>query len=978
MKRKLPTLLGLAAIAIALVIWQCRGGDRPSSTTGRTGSAAGSSALSSTKTAARPRPDPRTLAKASITGTVTLDATKAPIAGIRVCAAGWSKNLADDLLREPACATTDAAGAYSIEPLLPARYTVTASGRGYRPAVHHVGGDRKRRELSVAAGERKTGIDIALRSGGAEVTGTVADVSGGPIAKARVWSGDHGEPMVLTETDDAGAFALWVDKDDVRIHAAADGYTDEEESVDAPGKVEILLTPESTIAGIVIDAATSQPVEGARVQIGEWSGEAVVFSDAAGAFRARRLSPGRHVVIARTEHGYGRTEGSTLAGLGQEVEGVVVKLFPAVRVEAKIIISTTKQACTEGADAYLRDTVRNRWVRLNAEPDGALWADGVLPGSYTPEIQCDGYQARDKYTPIPIADQDVLGLVWEVDPGATVRGQVRTKSGEPVEDANVWARTVGGAPRARGGWGGASSDRDGRYELVGLRPGTYRIEASSDQGLAPKDGFRVEVAAGATVEQDLVLEDGGSIKGVVVDATGAPVGGIDVHARLTAGGGRGWGDKKSDDAGAFVLDGLRPGEYRVTAQRGWSTTLRKPGTTDDAKQGEKVTVRANQAATVRLVVEALAGTIKGTVVDGTGAPVGDAFVSAARESDAAGAKNSSVGDTRWSWDEKPVLTSTDGAFTISKLPPGMYTIRAYRRGGGEAVAEHVAIGGTAKLQIKPTGSIAGVARRAGTTLEEIDVAIQDKATGFHRSETFYMTGGAFLVRDLPKGSFEITVESAGARKLVDVPLAEGEARTGVAIELEALRTLTGKVVEHGSGKPVAGIRMFAVPVTGGGGYSWSASDDERNITDEAGAFTIENAPTGKIMVRGMPKDWRESDYGVLALIRTPEGTDLGTLPILKKRVKPGEAVGELGLNFAEQPPGTPEDERQYKVSWIDPAGAAAKTELKVGDIVTSVDGMEITGASSSQAWVLMRAPPGTRLALGLARGVTVTVTLAVP
>ncbi len=974
MKSKLPLALGLAAIAITLLVWKCRGADEPT-----TPSSASSSATlpSATSTKARPRTDPMTLPKASIAGTVTADATKQPIPGIRVCALGSSNALADDLLREPTCATTAADGTYTLEPLLPARYTVTASAKTWRPSVYEVGGNRKRRELYVAAGEHKTGVDMTMRSGGAEVTGTVADVSGGPIAKARVWSGDLGGAMVFGETDDAGAFALWVDKADVQIHAAADGYTDEEEGVDAPGKVEILLTPESSIAGIVIDAATSQPVEGARVQVGEWSGSMVVFSDAAGTFRARRLSPGRHVVIARTEHGYGRTEGSTLAGLGQEVEGVVVKLFPAARVEAKIVISTTQQVCVDGASAYLRDPARNRWAKLNLQADGTLWADGVLPGTYTPEIECDGYMARDKYTPLAITEKDVTGLVWEVDPGATVRGVVRTKSGVPVEDANVWARTIGGAPRARGGWGGAESDRNGAYELVGLRPGMYRIESSSDKGLSPKDGFLVEVAAGATIEQDLVLEDGGTIKGVVVDSTGAPVSGIDVHARLTAGGGRGWGDDKSDETGAFTLEGLRPGEYRVTAQRGWTTTLRKPGTTDDAKQGEKATVRPNQTASVRLVVEALSGVIKGTVVDGAGTPVSDAFVSAARESDAAGAKSSSVGDTRWSWDEKPVLTAVDGAFAITKLPPGVYTIRAYRRGGGEAVAEHVAIGGTAKLQIKPTGSIAGVARRTGTTLEEVELSIQDKATGFWRNETFYMTGGRFIVRDLPKGAFQITVESAGAQKLVEVALAEGEAKTGVTVELEALRTLTGKVVEHGSGKPVAGIRMYAMPVTGGGGFSWSATD-ETNISDETGAFKIENAPLGKIMVRGMPKDTRESEYGTLALIRTPEGTDLGTLSILKKRVKAGEAVGELGINFAEQPPGTPEDERQYKISWIDPAGAAAKTELKVGDLVTSVDGIEITGASSNQAWVLMRAPPGTKLALGLARGATITVTLSAP
>src|SRR5262249_52984877 len=161
-------------------------------------------------------------------------------------------------------------------------------------------------------------------------------------------------------------------------------------------------------------------------------------------------------------------------------------------------------------------------------------------------------------------------------------------------------------------------------------------------GLAPRDGFKVDVAAGATVDKDLVLEDGGTIKGTIVDSDGKPVAGIDVHASPTN---ELWAyqmgmDHKSDEAGAFTLDPVRPGDYRVVAQRGWRDQLPKPGTTDDAKQGEKVTVRINQVATVTLVVENQSGTIKGTVVDADDKPVPDAFVSAARESDAAGAQRS--------------------------------------------------------------------------------------------------------------------------------------------------------------------------------------------------------------------------------------------------------------------------------------------------------------------------------------------------
>jgi hypothetical protein len=283
----------------------------------------------------------------------------------------------------------------------------------------------------------------------------------------------------------------------------------------------------------------------------------------------------------------------------------------------------------------------------------------------TVSAHCQGFQSRDSTIPITITDKDITGLVWEVDGGARIRGKVVTKTGEPVEDASITAQTVGGAGARQDGWSGDSSARDGAYELAGLKPGSYKLEVSADRGIAPKDGYKVDVVAGATVDQDLVLDDGGTIKGTVVDSEGKPVSGVSVRAWPVSGGGMrfmSWGDadNKSDEAGAFSIDSLRPGDYRVMAQRGWRDQLRKPGTTDDAKQGEKVSVRANQAATVKLVVESQSGTIKGTVVDAEGKPVADAFVSAARESDAAGSQKTSVQETRWSWDERPNLTSTDG------------------------------------------------------------------------------------------------------------------------------------------------------------------------------------------------------------------------------------------------------------------------------------------------------------------------------
>lgn len=982
-RQRTGLLVGIVAIAAALLVWRCRGGGDSGTPGGETAGSARPNQGAQERSTARsaPRPDPNAIARASIAGTITRDDTKAPLAGARVCAHGESRDYADELLRDAICVTTGDTGAYVIEGLLPAQYEVSASAKTYRPEQFHPGGDRHVDSFPIRAGEKKTGVDLALRGGGVEVTGTVSDLTGGPIARARVTSTS---PIVVTETDDKGAFSLWVGRGSLSLEASADGYSDNREYLYAPGKAEILLTPESSLAGTVVDAKSGAPVAGARVTLGDWSAAEATFSDEQGAFRIDRISPGRQTVVARTDRGYGRAEGSTLLGLGQHVDGVIVKLFPAARFEARIVIagSEPKKAC-DHPRASLHDAAAQRWIELRKEPDGLLWADGVLPGDYKPEIGCDGYQTREKYDNIVIADAEVKNVVWEVDAGAVIKGVLRTKSGEPVEDAQVYARTTGGAARAKTGWGNDETGREGTYELTGLKPGAYKIEVSSTKGVPPKDGYSVTVTAGATVVKDLVLDDVGTLSGVVVDANGRPVAGIDINTRLLTGGRASWaGDHSTDDAGAFTIEGMRPGDYRVYAQRGWSDTLRKPGTTDDAKQGERVTIRPSQVATVKLVVEAQTGVIKGLVLDSSGAPVGDAFVSAARESDAAGAQRTNVQDTRWQWQVKPVITAVDGKFTVDKLSPGTYTLRAFRKGGGEAIAEHIEVGATdAKLQIKPTGSIEGIATGPSGPPDEISITVNDQVVGLWRSEDFFKTAGHFAIRDLPKGHFKITAESAGIIAMLELDLAEGEAKKGVTLTLEKLLTLTGRVVELGTQKPVPGVHMSASLADGGGGWSFSSSD-EANVTDEAGAFTIVNAPKGRVMLRGMPKDWRDSDYGMLQVIKvvTPAGptVDLGTIPIIRKRVKSGDTVGELGVNFAEQPPETPPDKQELKVSWIDPAGPAAKTELKVGDMITSIDGNDVTGAAAPTAAILMRAAPGTKLALGLARGATVVVTLAAP
>jgi protocatechuate 3,4-dioxygenase beta subunit len=901
-RRRIGLAVAVTAVLAAVLVWRCTsGGGGSNAAAGKSGSSERSTAVAIAPNVGREvtkRPDPRKQARGSIAGVVKDDAG-APIADARVCVDPSSNELPIELQRDPICKQTDAAGAYKIEELYAARYTATAGAEGFRPETFHPRGDRHKSGFELAGGEVKTGVDFVLRSGGAKLVGTVNDISGGPIGHAHVrvtagmWGEGQSSPMV--ETDETGMYTTWVVPGTVRVWASADGYAAASQTGPAPGTIDVLLTPESGLSGTVVDGTTGQPIEGAGVTVEatqwSWEGREADKTDAKGMFKVRRLPPGRYIATAKTDHGYGRTEGSVLVGLGQQVDGVVVKLYPASRIVGKVMIEgDPPELCVEGY-LTLRDEVHDRWIGATTEPDGTIHADGVLPGTYTPQVWCEGYRAKDHYEPIVVAGKDLTDLTWGVEAGSTIKGRVLSKAGQPIADAKIQARTTGGDARAKMDWSQDTSQADGSYELRSLKPSTYRLEVDTHEAVAPRDGFTVDAPASGTVTKDLVLDDGGTIKGIVVDDKGQPVDDVTVDARpMTE---RFFWTRdpiKSAQDGTFVMDSVRAGEYRVLARRGWGDELRKPGTNDDAEQGEKVKVEVGKTIEVKLVVESQTGTIKGTVVDAGGQPIADAFIAHARESDAAGA-NTTAHETRgWGWgdDDKPVLTGVDGSFTVGKLGPGKYTLRAYRKGGGEAIAEHVAVGSTARLQIRHVGSISGIAKKkSGPMPDELTVSIEDLKTGFDRTESFYRTGGQFTLKDLPAGHFTLIVKAEGGQQKTEVDLAEGQDKTGIEVTLEDLVDLTGRVVDLATKQPVVGIMVFAKPAVGGDGFSFSwGEEDQDHITDQQGKFTVKRAPKGKLAIQGVAKEWKDSDYSWFRVVRevTGSGTiDLGDIGVLKKR-----------------------------------------------------------------------------------------------
>jgi Carboxypeptidase regulatory-like domain/PDZ domain len=975
MQRRSGVVVGVvivvALLALLAVLRRC--GDRTSTPSPPAHTvdhrAAGSTLLGAS------RPDPRTLPRAAISGTITDDA-KAPIARAQVCAAATGDALPSAITRALTCAITDEQGRYRIGDLIAADYLVHASARPFRPAAYFPTPGASNHEFSLAAGETRTGVDLQLKRGGAELGGVVFDVSGGPVAHAEVRDATNGSAhaSAAVETDEQGRFSLWVARGNATIDVIADGYAPARQRSRSPGQIEVFLTPESSLAGVVVDATTEQPVPGAivAVEVGrhETAPDVRDITDAQGRFRLEHLTPGRYTVAARVEHGYGRSPGSLLVGLGQHVDGATIKLFPAQRVAGRVVIASSRKDCAD-ANVALRGGPRVVAVDLRAQPDGGYIADGIIPGTYTVSVRCAGYVVRDSYPPIVVEDRDVTGLAWEVDEGARIRGKVVTRSGVALDGVSLRAQSI--QTHKPTTWSFARSKADGSFELTGLRAGTHRITLTTDRGAVPSEGFEVTVEPAATLAHDFVLDDPGELIGSVVDEDAVPV--ADVNIMLT-GPDRRYRDATSDAAGAFTVDALAPGDYRITAYRDMERAV-------GDKAPTSVTIRAGKTATVKLTLAAQRGTIRGTVIDAASQPVPDAFVSWALETERH--VESAVASTRAEWrsDARPVLTASDGSFQLTRLAEGRYTLRAYRKGGGEAIAEHVAIGATAKLQIKPTGSIAGTARRAGgAPVRGLDLRLEDHTSGLERSESFYMTGGRFSVTDLPAGRFDLTAHADGGQATVTVELGEGEARTGVDLELAQLVTVTGRIVEHGTRKPVPAFHVAATPLREGQTDNTLFIEDHgRNISDEAGRFLLPDVPAGPVALQAIPRDLESRDSGRVYVRRTitgPGPVDVGDLVAVRSRYKPGEPVGALGIQLKALPPNALPEQRELMISAIDPAGPAARSGLQVGDVITTCDEIDVSGPATSNWWTLIMAPPGTKLTLGTRRGVTATIVLAAP
>jgi len=977
--RAMGVLLGALLAALAM-LWGWRGAGEPA---GTVDAGAGPEPRTSGGAALGPRGRPERaveprLALASVTGTVR-DAQGRPIAGAQVCARARAERLVSQESRRIACAVSERDGHYRIAGLLGVRHVVTASAPGFIPGPYFSGEVGSRREwVDLRAGQERREVDITLQDGGVEVHGVVRDLSGGAVEGAQVTAG---HAFAVTGAD--GQFSLWSRPGSLWLWAQADGYAPGAADGAAPGqRFELFLTPEAVLIGKVVRADDGSPVEGARVtaQAGGWGwNDAAALTDAGGRFRLDGLEPGAYKPRVESDELTGLAREQVILGLGETSAEILVEAHPAFLVEGKIV-TAAGEPCDSGG-LTLKDHANSRTGRGEVEADGLVRVRGLLPGEFQVEVRCPGHIPAERYERVTVGERSVTGLRWEVTSGRAIRGTVVGADGKGIEGLNVRAiaRADPDQPRAQQTNSGAgSTDAEGRFALRGLLAGAYEVlvTARIPPRATPDRPTQVRLPADRDVEDlRIVLPASGALEGSVRDAQGRPVQGLTVM--LSSGKDR--HRVAVADDGDFRVESLAPGDYRATVTRKQGS-LRAPGRGDDDLQGEKVTVRAGATATVRLVVAGATEKIAGVVRDEHGGPVADAFVEATLESDsAAAASGGAARNGRWaSFWGTPNLSDTDGRFTLTELAPGKHTLRAHRKGGGEAILEHVEAGSDVVLTIAATGRMAGTVHLGGGGVpEDFQVGLEDEKTGFRRGDSFFRTGGAWSFSELPAGTYKVRVGAGAGSAEIEATMTAGQDTTGLRVELAAKVTVRGTVVDL-EGKPVPGLSVSV-----GGAAAYGGGDEHRrNITDAAGRYEVAQAPTGKVHVWVGPRSWGSDEWAstwMPAVIATGEAViELPPIRVSRRRVRQGEVVGDLGLVLKQAEPGADPLLARQVIAVVRPGGPAAAAGLVPGDEIVSVDGNAVTGPQSYLYGSLTTVVPGTALSLGLARGATVQLTAGAP
>ena len=495
-----------------------------------------------------------------------------------------------------------------------------------------------------------------------------------------------------------------------------------------------------------------------------------------------------------------------------------------------------------------------------ADADGTFTVKSLRSGVIAITAFARGYASATPTTvEVGIGEQvDHVRVV--LDRAYTISGTtVKKGTSEPVPGVHLGVFSMQGGQVV----GMDPSDDKGRWEIFGVRPGSFMVYAFGEKSVpnigkpvqvVDKDvsGVQIEIETGVTISGRVQPPQAASISLELAGSVGLAnifdaVKTMMVHADADA------------QSGAFTLHNAPAGAYKLVARATAGPVGNQPIVIADVDQQGVVIQLENRAA------------IAGRVIDTTGAPVAGAEVTSRRTDDAKDDSMISFSDGS----RNGVTTGADGAFKLIGLEAGTYELSAHvgndemfdfseRTAKGKkddkAKPEVTVAVAEAKTGVVITipahdGVIRGVvlggdkqpaadtwvsAKRlsppragmpADTTSETYEVSADGETSWMPETEPV-LTGadGKFAITRLRAGDYKVIAEGPRGSSRAEKKAKPGDS---ITIELAPLGTLSGKVTMNGA--PVVGYQISCRSPAGSADRSSAAAD---------GAYSLEHLAPG--------------------------------------------------------------------------------------------------------------------------------------
>ncbi|HEY3351224.1 MAG TPA: carboxypeptidase regulatory-like domain-containing protein [Thermoanaerobaculia bacterium] len=527
--------------------------------------------------------------------------------------------------------------------------------------------------------------------------------------------------------------------------------------------VEVRATPGTLLKGRVSDAKTGRPVANAAVSwepagaggggpggmfgrggpLGLDGGDETT-TDAEGAFTVEGIAAGRVKVTAKSPD---YADGSEVADVKETGGSVEIKLASGGSVGG-VVVSGNQPV--PGASVSLAGAGEAGFGRIlgggqttTSDATGRFVFDHLVAGRYSASAGLNGKSSNLSEVVLQSGDTR-SDLVLSLSAGSTIQGVV---AGLP----DGWkSQTTVIATGVESFFATTKVGSDGSFQVTGVPAGPVTLRAQAGDGMGTSRSATKQVTAADDVpllQTEIVFDVGFTLSGRVTRAS-QPLANAMVVANLQGGGGR-QATARTDESGAYVLQGLQEGSYAVSASA-------DPLTGGGASMvRQTVSLTGDQSLDLTFPTAKVAGLVTDS---DTKQPLADVTVGLS----APPAANGSGGVQR--------MTQTDstGRFQFTDIAPQAYTLNASKPdyqydkraitaaddGSSENLAVELARG--QGIEIQARDGLAGVPMRS------VSVRVLDGTKAAVYAGTISLdSNGAGEITSLKPGGYSLFVNASG-------------------------------------------------------------------------------------------------------------------------------------------------------------------------------------------------------------------------